>query len=60
MEAKIEEFKDYWREHKGYISLELEDYEIAEFLDRASNRIELAVEWASDYLLANGLAEVMP
>jgi hypothetical protein len=58
MEQKVEEFKEYWKEHKNFISLELEDHEIVEFLERANNRIQLAVEWASDYLLANGLADV--
>jgi hypothetical protein len=58
MEEKVEEFKDHWAEYKGYISLELEDYQIAEFIERAGGSIEKAVDWAADYLLANGLAEV--
>jgi len=57
MEAKVEEFKSLWSETKSYISLELEDYEIVDFIERGGS-IERAVDLASDYLLANGLADV--
>lgn len=57
MEDKVEEFKDHWAEFKGFISLELEDYEIVEFIERAGS-VQYGVELAADYLLANGLAEV--
>jgi len=58
MEEKIQEFKEYWNKNYGYISLELEDYEIAEFIGRYGNDIRLATDGAADYLLAQGLAEV--
>lgn len=58
MEEKVNEFKILWNERYSYISLELEDYEIAEFIDRYSGNIELAADGASDYLLSQGLAEV--
>jgi len=58
MEDKVNQFKSYWAEYKSYISLELEDYEIAEYIDR-TNSIEMAVDQAADYLLANGLSDVM-
>ena len=57
MEEKVEQFKDLWAETKGFISLELQDYEIAEFIERAGS-IRMSVEYAADYLLANGMSNV--
>jgi hypothetical protein len=58
MEEKVKEFKQLWNRKYSYISLELEDYEIAEFIGRCSGSVEMAAEGASDYLLSQGLAEV--
>jgi hypothetical protein len=58
MEEKVQEFKEYWEKNYGYISMELEDYEIADFISRNNNSIIRACDSASDYLLAQGLAEV--
>ena len=53
----IEDFKNYWNENKGYISMELTDREIQSYLDKF-NDLEMAVDLASDYLLSQGLADV--
>jgi hypothetical protein len=55
MEEKVEEFKEYWRKHNNFISMDLEDYEIAEYIERYGS-IEMAVDGATDYLLSRGLA----
>lgn len=57
-ENKVETFKEYWREHYSFIAMELTDEEITEFIKR-TNSISRATDIAVDYLLANGLAEVM-
>lgn len=57
MEEKVKEFKEYWDKNYRHISLELEDYEIIDFIQRYGT-IELATDGASDYLLSQGLAEV--
>ena len=59
MEELIAEFKEYWNQHYGYISMELEDYQIADFIQRRGNSIPMACDSASDYLLSQGLADVM-
>ena len=57
MEEKVDQFKEYWSRNKSFMSLELEDYEIVDFIERAGT-IERAVDLASDYQLANGIGEV--
>lgn len=52
------DFKRYWFERYSYIDLNLDDKQIEEFIVRGNGSIEKATDLASDYLLANGLAEV--
>lgn len=56
-EDRIAEFKRLWDDKYSYISMELEDYEIIDFLERYRS-IERAVDGATDYLLSQGLADV--
>lgn len=58
MEEKLQEFKDYWNDHWGFISLDLEDWQIIEFIEKAHNSIVQACDRASDFLLASGNADV--
>jgi len=58
MKEKIAEFKKLWFETKSYISLELTDKEIAEFISMTTS-LEMAIDRASDYLLSSGLADVV-
>lgn len=58
-ENKIEEFKRYWNENYSFISLELTDAEISDFMTSNNNNVKRATDQAADYLLANGLADVM-
>jgi len=53
----IEEFKDLWRETKGFLDLVYTDEEIQEYLDMASSLV-MAVDYAADNYLAQGLGEV--
>lgn len=55
--GNVEKFKHHWRMNYPHISLELDDFEIQEFIDRTPT-IEKACDIASDYLLANNLSEV--
>lgn len=57
MEEKVKEFKEFWNKEYRHISLELEDYEIADFISRGGS-IEKGADLASDYLLSQGLADV--
>ncbi|MBA7532567.1 hypothetical protein ES705_24793 [subsurface metagenome] len=52
----IAKFKELWQTEKSYISLELTDEQIKEFIER-SNSESQALDLASDYLLASGSAE---
>jgi hypothetical protein len=58
MENLIEEFKEYWYANYNYISLDLEDYDIADFINRENQSISMACDRAADWLLSQGLAEV--
>ena len=58
MEEKVKEFREFWWKNYSHISLELEDYEIADFIQRYGS-IESATDGASDYLLSQGLADVV-
>ena len=57
MEEKIKLFKAFWQHNYAYISLELDDDEIAAFVNE-SRTIAQAADRAADYLLAQGLTEV--
>jgi len=57
MEEKVAEFKRLWMRRYSYISQELEDYEIYEFIYRYGTVVN-AVDGAADYILSQGLAEV--
>ena len=51
----IEEFKDYFREHYGYIDNELSDKEMQDFVNKYEGRSFASIaDLLSDYLLANG------
>ncbi len=52
---KIQRFKEFWNAEKGFISLDLTDDEILDFMDRHP-KVEMAVDQAADYLLSQGLA----
>ena len=54
---RIEEFKDLWAETKGFLDLVYSDKEIQEYLNMASS-VEMAVDYAADNYLAQGLGEV--
>ncbi len=52
---KIQRFKEFWNTEKSFISLDLTDDEILNFMDRHP-KVEMAVDQAADYLLSQGLA----
>ncbi len=52
---KIQQFKDAWGTEKSFISLDLTDDEILDFMERYP-KIETAIDLAADYLLSQGLA----
>lgn len=57
MKMTVKNFIQFWNERYSYISLELTDQEIRDFLLRSTS-LEMACDSASDYLLSQGLAEV--
>lgn len=57
MKMTVKNFIQFWNERYSYISLELTDEEIRGFLLRSTS-LEMACDFASDYLLSQGLAEV--
>ena len=59
MDKTIENFKQYWRTHYGYVEQVLTDREISLYLDECGT-LEMACEMAYDYVLSQGLAEVQP
>ncbi len=52
---KIQQFKFRWFEEKSFISLDLTNDEILDFMERYP-KIETAIDLAADYLLSQGLA----
>jgi hypothetical protein len=58
MDDKVQLFKDFWNHNYSYISLELDDEEIEYYVAQFAT-IAQACNAAADYLLAQGLSEVM-
>lgn len=56
-ELQLAQFKGYWAKHHSYITLELTDAQIIEFVEKTVT-IEKACDLVQDYLLANGLADM--
>ena len=58
LENQIEEFKQYWNDRYSYVSLELSDDEIVEYIVKYEE-VFIAADRAYDYHLANGLGDVV-
>jgi len=57
----VEELREYFNKHYGYISLELTDKELADFLEPAymqRRSLPSIADQLSDHILAQGLGEV--
>ena len=57
IDPRIALFKSFWARNYGYISLELTNSQIVDYVASAPS-ISQAADRASDFLLANGLSEV--
>lgn len=57
-ETKIEKFKKYWRQEYSYVSMRLTDEQIQAFIEHARFNINLAVDYAIDWSVGTGIAEV--
>jgi hypothetical protein len=57
IDPRVAMFKSFWNRNYGYISLELTDSQIVDYVTSAPS-ISQAADRAADFLLANGLSEV--
>ena len=59
MKNTIQDFKNYWNRNYCHIYYEFSDSEIDDFMTSCKT-VERACDLASDYVLSQGLGEVVP